>query len=88
MPAGVFTTFSQIEKGFQTSNVISHETFTFWFLETQNSLRRFLNARDENNYLCGFKSYPQLKQKIQDILRQIGYDDVSEIPHNITITYE
>ena len=51
MSSAVFTKFCQIEKRFDKSNVVSHESFTFWFLETQNSLRRFLNGADENYYL-------------------------------------
>ncbi len=91
MPFSGFTKFSQIEKRFDTSNnwhLVKKKSFTLWFLEPKNSLRRFVNGTDANGYLVKIESYSELKEKIQDILRQMGYSDVSEIPQDITITYE
>ncbi len=86
-----FTKFSQIEKKFDKSNnwhLVTHKSFTLWFLEPKNSIRNFVNGTDANGYLIKIESYIDLKNKIQDKLRKMGYSDVSEIPEDIIITYE
>ena len=37
-------------------------------------MRRSVNGTDANGYLIGIESYTELKEKIQDILRQMYYD--------------
>ncbi len=91
MPFRGFSKFSQIEKRFDESNnwhLTTKQSFTIWFVEPKNSLRQFVNETGENGFIVAIKSYTELKEKIQDKLRQMGYDDVNEIPEDVTITYE
>jgi len=91
MPFTGYTKFSQIEKRFDESNqwhLTTHQSFTMWFVNPKNSLRQFVNGTGANGFIIGIESYTELKEKIQDKLRKMGYTDVSEIPEDITITYE
>lgn len=85
-----FTKFSQIEKRFEEYNNITttRNSFTLWFVNPKNSLRQWVNGTGSNGFVVGIESYTELKEKIQDKLRKMGYSNVSEIPEDITITYE
>lgn len=59
-----------------------------WFVERERGLSAWLNDRDVDGKLIQIKSYTELKKKIQDRLKIMGYSDVSEIPTDIKITCE
>jgi hypothetical protein len=46
----------------------------------------WLNDRDVDGTFIQIKTYTELKKKIQDRLKSMGYSDVSEIPEDIQIT--
>jgi hypothetical protein len=91
MPFRGFTKFSHIEERFDELNnwhIETHKPFTLWFVNPENSLRQWVNGTNDDGFVVGIESYTELKEKIQNKLRQMGYSDVSEIPQNIRITYE
>jgi len=91
MPFRGFTKFSHIEERFDELNnwhLVTHKPFILWFVNPENSLRQWVNGTNDDGFVVGIESYTELKEKIQNRLRQMGYSDVSEIPQDIRITYE
>ena len=83
--------FAHIKKVFKTWNEpvkygSGYIEIKMWFVE--RGFRTWLNDRDVDGKLIQIKSYTELKKKIQDRLKIMGYSDVSEIPADIEITCE
>jgi hypothetical protein len=83
--------FAHIKKGFRMYNETvkypsGYEEVKIWWLG--RGIRMWLNDRDVDGKFLKIRSYTELKKKITDRLKLMGYSDVSEIPEDIQITIE
>lgn len=58
-----------------------------WMVQQENGLRQWVNEHDTDGTMKRISDYDELKEKIQNKLRQMGYTIVSEIPPSIIITF-
>ena len=58
-----------------------------WMVQQTNGLRQWVNTYDEDGKMNRINDFSELKNKIQDKLRQMGYSDVDELPDGVKIVY-